>query len=479
MSHYDEAFTPALQLAAEAALHYRRTAHEVPPQPVEGYAQQLQRWSDLPLPAHGMPGEDAIQALLERATPGLRAVTGGRFFGWVNGGSHPVGVAADWLTGAWGQNGGNHLGAPAAAACEAVAARWLLELLALPSGCSVGFTTGATMANFTGLAAGRTALLAREGWDVEADGLYGAPPLTVLIGEEAHTTVYAALQYLGLGSRRVRRIRARADGAMDAGDFEHALAEAAGPLLVILQAGHVNTGACDDFKRLIPLARARGAWVHVDGAFGLWARACPARAALVDGVDQADSWATDGHKWLQLPYDSGFAIVRDGDAHRRAMTAAASYLPAAQASERDPSQHVPELSRRARGFAAWALMLHLGRDGVAAMVERHCALARLLAESLAAEPGVAVLNDVVLNQVLVQFSAGQDALDAERDDALNAAVIARVQAGGVCFAGGTRWQGRWVMRVSVIGFASDEEDIRVSVAAILDAWRDVNPQRLR
>jgi glutamate/tyrosine decarboxylase-like PLP-dependent enzyme len=263
---------------------------------------------------------------------------------------------------------------------------------------------------------------------------------------------------------------------MDGRDFERALAQASGPVLAILQAGHVNSGACDDFKRLAPLAHARGAWVHVDGAFGLWARACPARAALLDGVDQADSWATDGHKWLQLPYDSGFAIVRDGAALRRAMTAAASYLPAAQAAERDPSQHVPELSRRARGFAAWALLLHLGRDGVAAMVERHCALARALAAALAAEPGVAVLNDVVLNQVLVQFGAG---LEGETADALNAAVIARVQADGVCFAGGTRWQGRWVLRLSVIGFSTDEEDIRLSAQAISGAWRELDPQRLR
>jgi glutamate/tyrosine decarboxylase-like PLP-dependent enzyme len=257
---------------------------------------------------------------------------------------------------------------------------------------------------------------------------------------------------------------------MDSADFERALDKASGPLLVVLQAGHLHTGACDDFRRLIPLAHARGAWVHVDGAFGLWARACPSRAALVAGVEQADSWATDGHKWLQLPYDSGFAIVRDAEAHRRAMTAAASYLPAAQAAERDPSQHVPELSRRARGFAAWALLQHLGREGVAAMVERHCEAARALAVALAAEPGVQVLNEVVLNQVLVQFGTEPD---GEAADAMSAAVIERVQRDGTCFAGGTRWRGRWVMRVSVIGYSTDAEDIRRSAEAILRAWRAV------
>jgi glutamate/tyrosine decarboxylase-like PLP-dependent enzyme len=471
MSRFDESLAPALQQAAEAALRYRRELHDGPQCAAEDYARQLARWDAGALPAQGLPAQDVIRELEAHAAPGLQATTGGRFFGWVTGGSHPVGVAADWLTAAWGQNGANLLGAPAAAASEAVAARWLLQLLGLPGECSVGFASGATMANFIGLAAARSALLARAGWDVEADGLFGAPPLTLLIGEEAHTTVFTALQYLGLGSRRVRRIPARADGSMDPAGFERALAEAgAGPVLAVLQAGHINTGACDDFQRLIPLARARGAWVHVDGAFGLWARACPSRAALVAGVDEADSWATDGHKWLQLPYDSGFAIVRDADAHRRAMTAAASYLPAAQGAERDPAQHVPELSRRARGFAAWALLQHLGRQGVAALVQRHCDAARALAAALSAEPGVAVLNDVVLNQVLVQFGTAEDGAAA---DALTAAVIARVQRDGECFAGGTRWKGRWVMRLSVIGYSTDADDIRRSAGAIVTAWRAV------
>ncbi|WP_157270069.1 pyridoxal phosphate-dependent decarboxylase family protein [Azohydromonas aeria] len=476
MSRFDESLAPALQQAAESALRYRRELHGGPQCAAEDYAAQLARWDTGPLPAQGLAAQDVIRQLEAHAAPGLHATAGGRFFGWVTGGSHPVGVAADWLTSAWGQNGANLLGAPAAAASEAVAARWLLQLLGLPGDCSVGFASGATMANFIGLAAARSALLARVGWDVEADGLFGAPPVTVLIGEEGHATVYAALQFLGLGQRRVRRVRARADGGIDNGDFERALAEADGPVLAILQAGHLHTGAFDDFTRLIPRAHERGAWVHVDGAFGLWARACPSKAALAAGVERADSWATDGHKWLQLPYDSGFAIVRDAEAHRRAMTAAASYLPAAAAHERDPTHYVPELSRRARGFAAWALLRHLGTDGVAAMVERHCALARQLAELLARERGVTVLNDVVLNQVLVRFGDEAGAgRGGEEADALAAAVIERVQRDGVCFAGGTRWQGRWVMRLSVIGFSTDADDIRRSAEAISSAWRAVRP----
>lgn len=470
MSRFDESATAALQHAFDAALQYRRGLHAGPQRASEGYARQLQRWGELALPAQGRPADAVIGDLVAHAGPGLHPVAGGRFFGWVVGASHPVGVAADWLASAWGQNAGNHHGAPAAAASEAVVARWLLQLLRLPPDSGVGFVTGATMANFTGLAAGRDALLARAGWDAQADGLFGAPPVAVLVGEEAHTTVHAALQYLGLGQRRVRRVRARGDGSIDPDDFGRALDEARGPVLAILQAGHLHTGACDDFRRLVPAARARGAWVHVDGAFGLWARACPARAALVEGVEQADSWATDGHKWLQLPYDAGFAIVRDAQAQRRAMTAAASYLPSAADGERDPAQYVPELSRRARGFAAWALLQHLGSEGVAAMVERHCELARLLAALLVQEAGVAVLNDVVLNQVLVQFGAGRA---GEEADALNAAVIERVQREGSCFVGGTRWQGRWVVRASVIGFGLDEDDIRRSADALRAAWRAV------
>jgi glutamate/tyrosine decarboxylase-like PLP-dependent enzyme len=455
--------------AAKAAAAYRAGIGERPQRPELGYAEALRRF-DAPTPETGRPAGAVIEELVGLATPGLAAMTGPRFFGWVIGASHPVGVAADLLTAAWGQNVGNHSATPAAAAAEAVAARWLLDVLGLPETCSIGFVTGATIANFVGLAAARSALLRREGWDVEADGLFDAPPISVLIGEDAHSTVFSALQYLGLGRARVVRIATDRQGAIDPAAFEAALAKAQAPVIAITQAGQLNTGAFDPFARLVPLAHAHGAWVHVDGAFGLWARACPSRAALAAGVENADSWATDGHKWLQTPYDCGFAIVRDGEAHRRAMTIAASYLPMVAAGERDPSHLVPELSRRARGFPTWALLRHLGRAGIATMIERHCRLARLIADRLAAEPGVAVVNEVVLNQVIVRF--GVDRADAE-GDALTRRAIEAIQRDGTCFAGGADWRGRWVMRLSVIGGATTEDDAERSAEAICRLWRAV------
>ena len=368
MSSFAPSYADALARAAAHAQAFRAGLAERPPRPALSYAQMLQRF-DAALPETGLPPAQVIEQLAALAEPGLGAMAGGRFFGWVIGGSHPVGVAADWLTSAWGQNVGNHLATPAGAACEAVAAQWLLELLDLPRQASVGFVTGATMANFVGLAAARGEVLRRVGWNADAQGLFGAPPIQVLIGADAHATVYSALQFLGLGHERVTRLATNAMGAIALPAFEQALRDAQGPLIVILQAGQINTGAFDDFARLIPLARARGAWVHVDAAFGLWARACPSRAALAAGIEQADSWATDGHKWLQTPYDCGYAIVRDAQAHERAMSISASYLPTS-VGDRDPSHLVPELSRRARGFATWAMISHLGRDGIAAMVER-------------------------------------------------------------------------------------------------------------
>ncbi|WP_431862646.1 pyridoxal phosphate-dependent decarboxylase family protein [Azospirillum sp.] len=445
----------AWRQAAEAAIAYRRGIDARVQRPEAVYREALEAF-DAPLADAGQPPDAVVRDLIARSGPGLSGTTGPRFFGWVIGASHPVGVAADWLTAAWGQNAGNHVAAPAAAAAETVAARWLLDLLGLPAQASVGFVTGATMANVVGLAAARGEVLRRAGWDVEADGLFGAPPISVLIGEDAHATVFSALQFLGLGHNRVIRVPTTEQGAMDADAFEAALAACTGPSIVITQAGQINTGAFDPHDRIVPLARARGAWVHVDGAFGLWARACPARAHLGAGIEAADSWATDGHKWLQTPYDCGYAIVRDAEAHRRAMTIAASYLPPVAEGERDPSHYVPELSRRARGFATWAMIRHLGRQGVADMVERHCRLARRMAAALADDPRIAVLNDVVLNQVVVRFGD---------DDEFTLRVIRRVQEDGTCFAGGANWRGRWVMRLSVIG-ATTEADADLSVAAI-------------
>lgn len=423
-----------------------------------------------PVPETGADPLGVIEDLARRAESGLQAVTGPRFFGWVMGASHPAGVAADFLTSAWGQNCGNHLAMPAAAAVEEIAAQWLLDLLRLPPDSSVGFVTGATMANFTCLAAARGEALRRIGWDVEARGLFGAPEIRVLIGDDAHTTVFSALQFLGLGHDRVTRVATDEQGRMIPAAFAAALPAGDTPVIAIAQAGQINTGAFDPVGELGALLAGRNAWLHVDGAFGLWARACPQVAHLGAGLERADSWATDGHKWLQTPYDCGYAITRHADAHRRAMTIAASYLPAAEAGDRDPSHYVPELSRRARGFATWAVIRALGRAGVAEIVGRHCRVASRIAERLGATPGVAVLNDVVLNQVIVHFGADRDSAEGDR---LTRAVIDEVQRAGEAFAGGAKWRGRWVMRLSVTSGATTEAEGDHAAAAILRAWDKV------
>ncbi len=343
------AIASLFQEAARLAAGFRQAA-PARHMPTHDYAASLACFEE-PLPAAGSDMLDVIRRLSDGAEPGLHATTGPRFFGWVIGGSHPVGVAADFLTSAWGQNAGNHAAAPAASAVETVAARWLLDLLQLPAESSVGFVTGATVANFTCLAAARGEVLRPVGWDADANGLFGAPEITVLIGDDAHTTVFSALQFLGLGHDRVLRVRTDAVGRIDPVALAGTLDTVSGPVIAILQAGQINTGAFDDFAAIIPLLKAKGAWVHVDGAFGLWAQASVKTSHLSRGIEAADSWATDGHKWLQTPYDCGYAIVRNELAHRRAMTIAASYLPLAGEGERDPSHYVPELSRRARGFA--------------------------------------------------------------------------------------------------------------------------------
>jgi glutamate/tyrosine decarboxylase-like PLP-dependent enzyme len=460
--------TPLRSLFSRAANHaaaYRESMADPIGSPCS-YAEALAMF-DAPTPRTGQSAEAVIDDLVATATPGLRAMTGPRFFGWVIGASHPVGVAADYLTSAWGQNAGNHFASPAAAAAETVAARWLLDLLDLPPECSVGFVTGATAANYVGLAAARGAVLKRAGWDANANGLFGAPPIHVVIGDDAHTTVFSALQFLGLGHDRVIRVATDAQGRMMAEAFARAVDGLSGPMIVVTQAGQLNTGAFDPIREILPIARAHGAWVHVDGAFGLWARVNPSTLPLAAGFEHADSWATDGHKWLQTPYDCGYAIVRDAEAHRDAMTIAASYLPPVAEGERDPTHFVPELSRRARGFPTYAMIRHLGRDGIAAMVGRHVDLASRMARELATEAGIRILNDVVLNQIVLCFGAGEDA------DRLTQATIARIQADGVIFAGGARWRGRWVMRLSVISAPTTERDAQRTVEAIRMAWRQV------
>jgi glutamate/tyrosine decarboxylase-like PLP-dependent enzyme len=351
---------------------------------------------DEPLPECPTDPKAVIDLLDRVGSPATMATAGGRFFGFVHGGSLPAAMAANWLAGAWDQNAVLHATSPIASRLEEVAQRWLTELLDLPEDCGVAFVSGATMANFTGLAAARTALMEMLGWDVEADGLFGAPPLTVVVSEETHPSVRKALGLLGLGRRRVVQVPVDDQGRMRAEAFPKLDA----PAIVCVQAGNVNTGAVDPVGEVCERAHASGSWVHVDGAFGLWAKASPALAALAAGVEQADSWATDAHKWLNVPYDSGLAFVRDGASLTRAMSLTAAYIP--KGARRDPGQFTPELSRRARGVEIWAALRSLGKSGLAAMIDRTCCYARRFAEGLRSA-GYEILNDVSLNQVLVSF----------------------------------------------------------------------------
>jgi len=392
-----------------------------------------------------------LRQLDDVVTPATMAMAGGRFFGFVIGGSLPVTVATSWLATAWDQNSGLHNTTPGTAVVEDVALRWLVDVLGLPAGTSGGFVTGTTVAHITALATARHAVLQRVGWNVEADGLFGAPPITVITGAEAHPTLYKALGVVGLGRNRVVKVPVDSQGRMRI----DAMPRIHGPTIVCVQAGNVNTGAFDPTGEICDLAHEAGAFVHVDGAFGLWARASKDLSHLGEGIERADSWATDTHKWLNVPYDSGVAFVRDADALRAAMAVTAEYLPTASA-HRNPSDYTPELSRRARGVEVWAALLALGRDGLDDMIARHCRQSRRFAERLSAA-GFEILNDVVLNQVLVAFG------DAER----TARVISAIQAEGTCWAGITVWQGKTAMRISVISWATTDADVERSADAMI------------
>jgi glutamate/tyrosine decarboxylase-like PLP-dependent enzyme len=419
-----------------------------------------------PLPEQGEDAVTVIDRLAEAADPALVASAGPRYFGFVVGSSFPAAAAADWLTSAWDQNAAGYALSPAAAVAEEVAGAWLVELFGLPPGTSWGFTTGATMANFTALAAARHAVLRSAGWDVEERGLFGAPPINVVVNEEAHVTIFASLQMLGLGRGRVHRVAADGQGRMRADALRETLAALDGPTIVCAQAGNVNTGAFDPLPEVASAVEGLAAWLHVDGAFGLWAAASVERRRLVAGLERADSWTTDAHKWLNVPYDSGLVFVRDAAAHRTAMTLGAAYYIETTGAERDNYNWVAESSRRARGFAIYAVLRSLGRTGVAGLIDRCCDLARRMADRLAAGSGVEILNDVVLNQVLVRFSPA-GAADPAAADAMTRDVVARVQADGTCWLGGTTWHGLAAMRVSVSSWQTTEADIDMSAAAIL------------
>ena len=407
-----------------------------------------------------------IDELAAAAEPGLVASPGPRYFGFVTGGSLPAAAAADWLASAWDQNAGLHVMSPALSAIEDVTAGWILDLLCLPATASVGFVTGATMANVTALAAARHDVLRRAGWDVEALGLQGAPRVTVVAGADAHSSIRSACRLLGLGGATIVRAAADDQGRMRPEGLAAALAEIRGPAIVCAQAGNVNTGAFDPLEEIVADAHRLGAWVHVDGAFGLWASASAQRRHLLAGAGGADSWAVDAHKWLNVPYESGLAIVAHPAAHRAAMSQAAAYLVSAAGEERDGMDWTPEHSRRARALPIYAAILSLGRQGLEDLIERCCRGARRMADRLRTEPGVHVMNEVVLNQVLVRF-------DAAGGTNVTPAVIARVQQESVCWAGGTQWNGAPAMRISVSNWRTAGDDIDRSADSILQAHRHV------
>jgi glutamate/tyrosine decarboxylase-like PLP-dependent enzyme len=467
----DRRHDPALlRRTAELAIDYLEALPESPVRANQDVAA-LRATLCGPLPEEPSDPLGVIESLARDAAPGLIALAGPRYFGFVIGGGVPAAVAADWLTSAWDQNAGLYVAGPAASVVEEAVGAWLIEMFGLPPQSGYGFVTGCQMAHFTCLAAARHAVLARTGWDVEADGLFEAPPIEVIVGGEAHATIHAALQYLGMGRDRVHVVPTDEQGRMRADLFEQALAAipAGRPLIVCVQAGNVNSGAFDPIASIIDATRRReGAWVHVDGAFGLWARLSPSTAGLLEGVERADSWASDGHKWLNVPYDSGLAFVADPLAHAAAMSPPnAPYLQYTSTGQRDEEQWVPEYSRRARGFALYAAIRSLGRQGIQEMVERCCSVAREIAKTLSATPGVEILNDVVLNQVLVRFIVPGG--DQAAGDRLTRAVVQDIQDEGTIWLSGTTWHGVAAIRISVSNWATGPDEAEIAVAAILRA----------
>lgn len=437
--------------AAEMAIGYVSGAPERRVAPAEAALAALERFHE-PFPESGCDPEEVLAMLDEIGSPATVATAGGRYFGFVNGATLPASLAANWLAGAWDQNAALRIMSPVAAELEEVVIRWVCEALGLPLDCEGGLVTGATMANFTSLAAARYALLAREGWNVVEDGLFNAPPIEVVVGAEVHASLLKALNMLGMGRKRVTLVEADGQGRMRA----EKLPKLSRHAIVCIQAGNVNTGAFDPAAPICDAAHEQGAWVHVDGAFGFWAGASPRYKHLWNGFEKADSWATDAHKWPNVSYDCGLAIVRNGEALRACMGISAAYL--SPGTKREPMHHTPESSRRARGVEFWAALKSLGRSGLAELVERTCAHAQRFAAGLRAA-GFDVLNDVVINQVLVSFG----------DASQTQAVIRRVQEEGTCWCGGTVWQGKTAMRISVSSWATTNADVDQSLAAILRA----------
>jgi glutamate/tyrosine decarboxylase-like PLP-dependent enzyme len=455
-----EQYERVLEIADERARSYLAGVEE---RPVAETAtvKELRKSLGGKLPDQGEDPAKVVEQLAEAAEPGLIALGSPRYFGFVIGGTLPAALGADWLAGAWDQIASLYVCGPSAAVAEEVAGRWVLEALDLPADAGFGLTTGGTMANFSGIAAGRHAVLKRAGWDVEERGLNGAPEVRVLVGEHAHATIFVALRLLGLGSGNAIRVKADDAGRMDPAALSAELERANGPAIVCAQAGEVNTGCFDPFPALADVCEKHGAWLHVDGAVGLWAAASPQFDALTAGLDRADSWSTDAHKWLNVTYECGFIAVRDEADLRGAMGIAAPYLKAAT-DARDSYQYVPESSRRARGFVLYAALRSLGRQGIADLVERCSFLARLMAAELDQDPALEVINEVVINQVLV-------AVTGDESGELTADAVARIQQDGTCWLAATRWRDRPAIRISVCNWQTAEEDIRRSADAIRQA----------
>ncbi len=455
----------AIDVAHHQAVAYRQSVPERGPRPRIGLDEAVGRFRR-PLDDQGAPASEVIARIVADADDGLNQMSSGSFHGYVLGGSHPVGVAADMLVSAWGQNCGSAYETPAMTGMERAVCDWLIDLLGLPAKSGAGLVTGGSVANIAGVLAARNALLARQGWNVESDGLFGAPEVPVLIGADAHSAAFAALRIAGFGAGRAHRVATDDQGRIDVAAFAEALEACAAPPLVVLQAGQINTGAFDRFAALIPAVHERGGWVHVDGAFGLWLAAVPELAPRLKGVELADSWGVDLHKWLNAPFDAGVVICRDRAPLVAALSARGAYLPE-PTGHWEPADSTPELSRRGRGVPSYAILMHLGRSGVREMVSRHCALACRIAERLSAEPGIAVLNEVSANQVAVACGEGEDA------NRLTKAVLDAVQGRGRVYPTHGEWRGRFIIRISVISYATHAMHADLVADEIIDAWRNV------
>jgi len=460
--------TKALELAAQSAEAWLAGLDQRPVQARAGYDELLSRFLR-PLPENASSPEDVVSHLTENMHDGLLSSAGGRFFAWVIGGGLESALAADWLVATWDQNAALHACGPAVAVVEEVAGEWLKELFDLPREASFGFTTGCQLAHMTSLAAARHAVLKRQGWDVEADGLHGAPHVRVIVNDQKHGSIQQAVNFLGLGQQALVPLDTGGSGKIPPAALRNALKDHEGCEIVVLNAADLNIGACDDFRELIPVAKEAGAWVHVDGAFGLFARTSARFRHLFEGLEMADSWATDGHKWLNVPYDCGIAIVRDNEAHKAAMTISASYI-AAEQTARDQIDWNPEWSRRARGVPVYAAMKELGRAGVEAMVDRCCDHCAAIVAGIGALSGAKIIAAPTLNQGLLRFH--REGASLEENDAFTETVMQQINATGEAFFSGTDWQARRAMRVSVVNWRTNDSDVQRAIAAAQRVLRE-------